>query len=143
MKALKHVLRVATVSVLAVTLTSLVSMPTNALAQEKGASKLMQSSRIQSKADVEALMPGDMVVMSCPKCKDTHVAVVEKSWKTGVADSTKTVTVHLCPGCETKFVPQPNKQPAKAVHICKNCGSEDVTCCTVKKDGYASTPGMK
>lgn len=138
---MKRRTRVLAGAAMALTLAGLILAPATALAQEKGASKLLQMSRIQTQTDVEALKPGDMVVMSCPKCRDTEIAVVEKSWKTGVPDSNKTVTVHLCPGCETKLVPQANKQPPKAVHTCQKCGSEDVSCCSIKKG--ETTAGMK
>jgi len=140
---MKKLTTLFTAPAMAMVMASLILAPTSALAQEKGASKLMRTSSIQTQTDVATLNPGDMVVMSCPKCRTTQVAVVEKSWKTGVSDSTKTVTVHLCPGCETKLVPQANKQPPKAVHTCQKCGSEDVSCCSIRKGDTTPTPGMK
>ena len=138
MKTIRNIL-LAGLTVVAV---SLLSAPAISQAQEaKGATKLMWSKPITTAADVAALQPGDMVVMSCPKCQNSQAVVVEKSFKATVPDAKQTVTTHLCPSCTTKIVPQGGKQDAKVVHVCNSCGSEKVSCCAVKP-GSAPTEGM-
>lgn len=108
---------------------------------EKGATRLMWSKPIKTATDIEALQPGDMVSMSCPKCHNMQAVVVEKSFKATVPDAKSTVTLHLCPGCTTKIVPQGGKRDAKVVHVCNSCGSDKVNCCAIKP-GAAPTEGM-
>ncbi len=119
-------------------------LPTFAFAQEKGAAKLAQLKPIETVADAEAVKPGDMVVMSCPKCKDSWVTIVEKSAKTGATPDTKSALHHECPGCEHKYVSEGHGKAKtdKLVHVCKKCGSEDAFCCVMKK-GAGPTPGME
>ena len=118
--------------------------PTIGSAQEKGATKLLKLNAIKTVADAEAVQPGDTVVMSCPKCKDSWVTIVTPSPKTGAKPETSTVARHDCPGCEHKFVTEGHGKAKtdKIVHVCKNCGSEDAFCCVMKK-GAGPTPGME
>jgi transposase-like protein len=88
----------------AVALAGLMSLPTFAFAQEKGATKLLQLKSITTRADADAVQPGDSVVMSCPKCKDSWVTVVAKPTKTGAKPDSITTARHECPGCDHKFV---------------------------------------
>jgi hypothetical protein len=129
-----------------VALASLIWLPTPSFAQAKGegAAKLIQLKPIQTVADAEAVVPGDMVVMSCSKCKDSWATVVQAPVKQGAKPDTKTVLRHECPGCEHKFVTEGHGKAKtdKLVHICKNCGSEDAFCCVMKK-GAAPTTGME
>jgi len=83
------------------------------------------------------------LAMSCPKCKDTWVRVVENTGKAVNPKETKAVLRHECPGCETKLVTEGAGKPAKNVvhHVCKQCGSEDAYCCVIKKGG-SPTKGM-
>ena len=130
--------------VAALAIAGLMSLPTFTFAQEKGATKLVQLKSIQTIADADAIQPGDMVVMSCPKCKDSWVTIVEKPTKTGATPETKSVLRHECPGCEHKFVTEGHGKAKtdKLVHICKKCGSEDAFCCVMKK-GAGPTAGME
>lgn len=130
--------------VAALAIAGLMSLPTFAFAQEKGATKLMRLNAIQTVADVEAVQPGDMVVMSCPKCKDSWATIVEKPVKSGAAANTTVVARHDCPGCEHKFVTEGHGKAKtdKIVHVCKKCGSEDAFCCVMKK-GTGPTVGME
>jgi hypothetical protein len=124
---------------------TLMSLPTLASAQEpaKGATKLMQLNAIKTVADADAVQAGDMVVMSCPKCKDSWVTIVEPATKTGVKPETKVIARHECPGCEHKFVTEGHGKAKtdKLIHVCKMCGSQDAFCCVMKK-GAGPTPGM-
>jgi len=131
------------VSGIVLAISALVSLPVRALAQDqvKGAQKL---TRIQTVEDLKTVKAGDTIVMACPKCKDTYTQVVEKTFKAVKPEELKTVTIHLCSGCETKVVTKGVGKQAKdeLVHTCKACGSEDVSCCVMKKGGKA-TPGME
>ncbi|MGA2240580.1 MAG: hypothetical protein ABSH11_00865 [Verrucomicrobiota bacterium] len=124
----------------ALTITALAWLPSQALAQEKGAQKLM---KLQTVEDLQKVDVGDTIVMTCPKCKDTYTQVTEKTFKAVKPEELKNVTIHLCSGCETKLVTKGVGKHAKdvLVHTCKACGSEDVTCCVMKKGG-GPTPGM-
>jgi len=115
-----------------------------ASAQEKGATKLLQLSPITTVADADAVQPGDTVVMSCPKCKNSWVTVVTPAAKTGSKAETSMVERHNCPGCEHKFVTEGHgkMKTDKLIHVCKMCGSEDAFCCVMKK-GTAPTAGME
>ena len=127
------------------TIAGLMSLPTFVSAQEqvKGAQKLMQLNAIKTVADAEAVQAGDMVVMSCPKCKDSWVTIVEPAAKTGAKPESKVVARHECPGCQHKIVTEGHGKAKtdKIVHVCKQCGSEDAFCCVMKK-GAGPTPGM-
>ena len=113
-----------------------------ASAQEKGAEKLIQLKPVKTLQDAQALEPGDMVTMSCPKCKSTTVTYVTAD--RGQVKTSATGVVHLCSGCETKVVSKGhgrNKEDV-LVHTCKACGSKDAFCCAMKK-GQSPTPGME
>ena len=110
-------------------------------AQQKGAEKLMKLNKVE---DLQKVEPGDTVVMSCPKCKDTYVQVVERSFKGATVAELKKAPIHLCSSCDTKIVTKGTGKNAQEtlVHTCKTCGSEDVSCCVMKKNG-GTTQGME
>ena len=115
-----------------------------AQAQEKGSAKggaTLLLKPIKTTQDLEALKPGDAVVMTCPKCKSTTVTYVETT-KGHIKDE-KVKIEHLCPGCETKIETTGIGKAAKGEvsHVCKKCGSTDVMCCVLKK-GSGPTKGM-
>jgi hypothetical protein len=116
--------------------------PPGAFAAEgKGASKLMPVKTVE---DLQTIEKGDVLVMSCPKCKDTYTTVVKTSFKGMKREELETAVIHLCPSCETKIVttgPGKSKKD-KLVHSCKTCSSEDAFCCVMKK-GSGPTPGME
>jgi len=107
-------------------------LPSQALAQEKGAQKLM---KVQTVEDLQKVEAGDTIMMTCAKCKDTYTQVVEKTFKAVHPEQLKTVAIHLCSTCDTKVVTRGVGKQAKdeLVHTCKTCGSEDVSCCVMKK----------
>lgn len=118
---------------------------TSIQAQEKGsarggATQLLKP--IKTVGDIEALQPGDAVVMSCPKCKTMTVNYVETT--KGHIKEEKVKQAHLCPGCETKIQTTGYGKAKKdeVVHVCQKCGSKDVMCCVMKK-GSGTTPGME
>ena len=125
---------------IALAIAGLAWLPSQVLAQEKGAQKLM---KVQTVEDLQKVEAGDTIVMTCPKCKDTYTQVVEKTFKAVKPEELKTVAVHLCSSCNTKIVTKGVGKQAKdeLVHTCTTCGSEDVSCCVIKK-GSGSTRGM-
>jgi len=126
---------------LALTVLGLLSVPSAALAQMKGAQRLMKLQTVEDLHNVDA---GDTIIMSCPKCKDSYAQIVDKSLKGLKAGELKNVPIHLCAKCDTKIATQGTGRQAKdaLVHTCKECGSEDVSCCLMKKHGGA-TKGME
>jgi len=130
---------------LALAVIGLLSAPGSALAQQpKGAEKLMQLKPVKTVADLQALEAGDTITMSCPKCKDTWITVVEKTFKAVKPEELKKVKIHLCESCETRIVTKGHGKQARdvLVHTCKNCGSKDAFCC-VQKKAAGPTPGME
>jgi hypothetical protein len=122
------------------TLAALVLIPSLAMAQEKGATQLIKLTTVQ---DLQQVDKGDTVVMSCPKCKDTNTTVVAKSFKGMQPAEVNQMVKHLCPTCTTTIKTDGIGKNAKAtlVHTCNSCGSDDVSCCLMKKDG-GPTAGM-
>ena len=143
MKTIHHLGQYLTRATFVVAVAGLAFLPTGALAQEKGAEHLMKLQRLNTVADVQKVDTGDTIVMSCPKCKDVWITVVENTGKAVNPKETKTVLRHQCPGCETKLVTEGVGKQAKNVvkHVCKQCGSEDAFCCVIKK-GSGPTQGM-
>jgi DNA-directed RNA polymerase subunit M/transcription elongation factor TFIIS len=132
-------------TLLVLSFASLALLPATSSAQKKGATELIQMKPIQTVADAQAVQPGDTVVMSCPKCKDSWLTVVEKPTKQGATPETKTVMRYECPGCEHKIATEGQGKNAtdKIVHTCKKCGSENAFCCVMQKSTGKPTPGME
>jgi len=129
-----------TILILAATI-ALAVASSPALAQEKGATRLMKLSTVPDMQQVDA---GDSLLMSCPKCKDTYSTVVTKPMKGMQPAEVQQVIKHLCPGCTTsiKTVGVGKNAKDKLVHTCNICGSDDAYCCLMKKGG-GPTPGME
>ena len=96
----------------------------------------MMSKPVKTLEDLSALQPGDMMVMSCPKCKDVTVTYVERTFKASEPKE-KVKTQHTCPGCNTTITVEGHGKARKDVlkHVCGNCGSHDAFCCVLKKAG--------
>ena len=120
---------------------ALALLPSLALAQEKGATKLM---KIQMPEDLQQVEAGDTIVMSCPKCQNTYTTKVTKALKGASPDEIKTMAMHMCPTCSTTIKTEGSGKNAKdkLVHTCNTCGSTEVSCCLMKKDG-GPTAGME
>ena len=146
MKTINHISRNLTLGFAVLTIASLTLLPRLASAQDlvKGAQKLIQLNAIKTVADADAVQAGDMVVMSCPKCKTSWVTIVQPPAKTGARPETNVFARHECPGCKHKFVTEGHGKAAtqKLVHVCKQCGSENAFCCVMKKDA-GPTSGME
>ena len=117
---------------------ALALLPTLTMAQEKGATRLLP---LRTAEDLQQVEAGDTILMSCPKCKDNYAAVTTKSLKGMQAEEVKSVVTHLCPTCSTTIKTDGMGKNAvnKLVHTCNSCGSEDVSCCLMKKNGGATT----
>jgi len=110
--------------------------------QVKGGERQLNLLGINTKAEAEALKPGDSIAMVCTKCKSVmvHNVTTEKG-------HIKVMTVgekHLCPGCsttiETVGVGKAGKLEVK--HVCQACGSDSIFCCATKP-GTGATKGME
>mgnify|MGYP007051386065 FL=1 len=143
MKSIKNIGNYLTRGTLIVAVASLAFLGNSAVAQEKGGERMMKLLRLNTAADVQKVEACDTIVMSCPKCKDTWVKVVQPMGKGG-RQETANIQRHECPGCDTKIVTEGVGKQAKSVvkHTCRQCGSEDVSCCVMKK-GAGPTPGME
>jgi hypothetical protein len=97
-----------------------------------GATKLMN---IKTVGDIEALKPGDTVVMACPKCETVMETRIERSPK-GAGGTESKVAVHGCPGCGAKWETAGvgKAKTDKVTHVCSHCGSEGAMC-AVRKAG--------
>jgi len=129
---------------LALAVAALVGLSGTALAQSKGAERLVQLQNVKTVQDLQKIEAGDTLVMSCPKCKDSTATIVEKSFKAVKPEEVKTAAIHLCPSCDTKVVTTGTGKAAKdtLVHTCKTCGSQEAVCCVIKKNAGA-TKGME
>ena len=116
-------------------------------AQEKGSAKggagQMMSKPVKTLEDLSALQPGDMMVMSCPKCKNVTISYVEPTFK-AMEPKNKVKTQHTCPGCSTTITVEGHGKAKKDVvkHVCMKCGSKDASSCVMKKGGEP-TKGME
>lgn len=115
-------------------------LPSLALAEEKGATKLM---KLQTPEDLQQVEVGDTILMSCPKCHDTFATVVTKPMKGVESSEMKAMMKHMCPTCTTSIKTEGIGKNAadKLVHTCNACGSTEVSCCLMKKNG-GKTEGM-
>jgi hypothetical protein len=130
-------------STLALAVVGMAWLPGRALAQAKGGEKLMQLSARKSATVSKAVVPGPTVAMTCPKCKDKWVTIMRPTSK-GSQQEARIVPQHQCPTCQNKAVVSGMGKQAKekVMHLCKNCGSQDMACCATTKGG-APTSGME
>ena len=132
---------------IALAVAAVIVMPANSSAQDKGSAKggagQLVSKPIKTLEDLSAIQPGDMMVMSCPKCKNVTVSYVERTFKP-VATTDKVKTQHTCPSCNNVTTVEGHGKAKKDVikHVCEKCGSKEASCCVMKK-GDAPTKGME
>ena len=131
---------------LALAVVAVVLVPADSSAQDKGSAKgggqqLMKP--VRTPQDLGELKPGDMMVMSCPKCKNVTVSYVEPTFK-ATEPKDKVKAQHTCPGCNTSVTVEGHGKAKKDVlkHVCMTCGSKDAFCCVMKK-GSDPTKGME
>lgn len=130
----------------ALAVAALILLPASSTAQEKGSAKggaqqLMKP--VRNPQDLGELKPGDMMVMSCPKCKNVTVSYVEPTFK-ATEPKEKVKNQHTCPSCGTTTAVEGHGKAKKDVlkHVCTTCGSKDAFCCVLKK-GSDPTKGME
>ena len=108
----------------------------------KGYERSLQMRGITTRAQAEALKPGDSIAMVCVKCKSVAVeyVTVEKGHIKHVMPGMK----HLCPGCNSYITVVGNGKDAtrKVTHTCGSCGDASAFCCATKP-GEATTKGME
>ncbi|MEY4917021.1 MAG: hypothetical protein RL616_934 [Verrucomicrobiota bacterium] len=126
--------------VLIAAIAAIALLPSLALAQEKGATKLL---KLQTPENLQQVEVGDTILMTCPKCQDTFASIVTKPMKGVESDEMKTMMKHMCPTCSTSIRTDGIGKNAtdKLVHTCNACGSTEVSCCLMKKNG-GKTEGM-
>lgn len=142
MKNIIHLRHMLLRCALALAVAGITLLPSSSLAQVKGGERLIKLNRLDTIEAIQAVKPGDTIVMSCPKCKETWVTVVQPPAK-GDQRDTATIQRHECPGCKTTLVTEGVGKQAKSVvkHVCTMCGSTEAFCCVMKK-GATSTTGM-
>jgi len=109
-----------------------------------GAGELMSLKPITTRAEAEALKPGDTIAMACIKCKSIMVHNVAKERGQGTAKVMTVGEKHLCPGCNTYIETVGRGKGAKDEirHVCEKCGEGSVFCCATEP-GSGATKGMK
>jgi hypothetical protein len=121
---------------------SLAMLPNLTMAQQqiKGAQMLRP---LQTVADLQQVEAGDTIIMSCPKCTNMFVSVVTTPLKGRQREQLTSVAQHMCPTCSSTIQTEGMGKNAanKLVHTCNTCGSTEVSCCLMKKNGGA-TMGM-
>ncbi len=113
----------------------------NAADQMKGGEHLLHLQGIKTRAEAEALKPGDSMAMVCTKCKTVMIerVTVEKGHISHLTTGQK----HLCPGCNTYITVVGTGKGAKdeVKHVCEGCGDDSAFCCATKP-GTGATKGM-
>lgn len=97
---------------------------------------------VATKAEADAVKPGDSIAMVCAKCKTVSVTLVTQDAKT----KTKLIPgeKHLCEGCKSTIEVVGSKAHNKEIikHVCKACGDDSAFCCATKP-GSNPTKGME
>lgn len=97
---------------------------------------------VATKAEADAVKPGDSIAMVCGKCKTLNITLVTQDTKT----KTKLIPgeKHLCEGCKSTITVVGSKAHNKEIikHVCKACGDDSAFCC-VTKPGAGPTEGME
>lgn len=128
----------------AVALTAAAWLPTAASAadQMKGGEHMLHLQGIKTKAEAEALKPGDTIAMVCSKCKSVMIQNI--TTEKGHVQLMTVGEKHLCPGCNSsiKVVSVGHGAKNEIKHVCEKCGSGSVFCCA-NKPGSAPTEGME
>lgn len=97
---------------------------------------------VATKAEADAVKPGDSIAMVCAKCKTVSVTLVTQDTKT----KTKLIPgeKHLCEGCNSTIEVVGSKAHNKEIikHVCKACGDDSAFCCATKP-GSGATKGME
>ena len=134
-------------SAVMVALIGLAWAPSQLLAQEKGAERLMNLMRSPAAPMIPSASP-KTAPMSCPKCQDVVTQVPDRSAKGAQlllagGSATKSVVQHQCEGCSTTLtvVGHGKAKQQVAQHTCTACGADSKSCCSTVANGKP-TPGM-
>lgn len=144
MKTTSHIPKklALTCAAVALGLAALLPLTARAADQMKGAEHLLHLQGIKTKAEADALKPGDTIAMVCVKCKTVAIqrVTVEKGHIKTVTPGEK----HLCTGCNTyiKVVGTGKQAKDEVKHVCEGCGDDSAFCCATKP-GSGATKGME
>lgn len=98
--------------------------------------------QVATKAQADAVKPGDQIAMVCAKCKTVEVTLVTQDTKT----KTKLIPgeKHLCAGCKSTITVVGSKAHNTEVikHVCQACGDDSAFCCATSA-GTSATKGME
>jgi len=98
--------------------------------------------QVKTKADADAVKPGDSIAMVCAKCKTVSVTLVTQDTKT----KSKLIPgeKHLCEGCKSTITVVGSKAHNTEVikHVCQACGDDSAFCCATSASASA-TKGME
>jgi hypothetical protein len=104
----------------------------------KGAQRLNELSVIRTAAEAEALKPGDMIAMACPKCKSITVAYVGPKTAKATESFVKVGEKHLCSGCRStmEVVGVQKGAHTEIKHVCNSCGDDSAYCCATSHNAH-------
>lgn len=130
-------------SALCIVLALAASLPgsANAADQVKGGERQLNLLGIKTRADAEALKPGDTVAMVCSKCQTVFIERV--TTEKGHLKTLTPGTTHACAGCNStiEVVGHGKAKTDVVKHVCKACGDNSAFCCATKP-GDGATKGM-
>ncbi len=115
----------------------------------KGGEHLLMLNKIETKAEADAIKPGDTFTMVCAKCKTVYVTRVKQGVKGaevlmhgGVPK--ELIGTHACAGCNSTIEVTGHGKAKEMVlkHSCKMCGDDSAFCCATKH-GAKPTKGME
>jgi hypothetical protein len=110
--------------------------------QMKGAEHLLHLQHITTRAQAEALKPGDSMAMTCTKCKDVMVQKVTTD-KAHVKMMTVGEKLKCSCGGNVEVVAtgKGSGKNAEVKHVCSKCG-DDAMFCTATKPGSGAMKDM-
>jgi ribosomal protein L44E len=115
----------------------------------RGGELLAPLSKIETKAQADALKPDDTMVMICGKCKTVYVTRVRQGAKgaeilMAQGQPKELIGTHACAGCSSTIEVTGHGRGKETVlkHSCKACGDDSAFCCATKPGG-AATKGME
>jgi hypothetical protein len=143
MKIMTYISNHLTRGTLVVAVAGLAVLGNSALAQEKGAERLVKLNRPAAAPKSQAAAP-TTAPMPCAKCQDVVQQVPDWSAKGGAVlmaggQPTKLEVRHLCEGCATAWstVGHGKAKQDVATHTCTSCGADSKSCCSTAKNGRA------
>jgi hypothetical protein len=121
---------------------------TKPMKEMKGGEHQMMLTKIETKAEADALKPDDSIAMVCAKCKTVYVTRVKKGLKgaellMAKGQTKELIGTHACAGCDSTITVTGHGKGKEMVlkHSCGKCGDDSAFCCATKT-GSAVTKGM-